>query len=158
MSANYIFWGALMATFVFGAYFLGLVPKARSATGTPNVPLDIRDSLSWIGFGWAVALPTMWLLLYYGFIADLRFTLGRWPNFGEALPNWSLAFQNEAVGHFLGALVGSLYLTPLVLICCLIFPRWKHVSVYVLCYAAGVGIASGSLFLAPKPFLNWLFD
>jgi len=36
--------------------------------------------------------------------------------------------------------------------------RWNHLAVYTLPHAARLGLAFGSVWLAPAPFLNWLFD
>ena len=103
-------------------------------------------------------LPASWVLLYYAFIAHVWFSLGRWPRFGERLDGWFISFHDETIRYFFGALVASLYVAPFVLIGCLFLRRYRHVSVYSLCYGASVGLASCALFLAPHAFLNWFFD
>ena len=118
----------------------------------------LTRSLTRKGFTWSVGLPMFWILLYYAFVVHIRLALGRWPRFGEHLDGSLLRFHHEAVWLLLLILLGSLCLAPVLLIACLLSNRWKHVSIYVLCYGAGVGIAYWSLHRAPGPFLNWLFD
>jgi hypothetical protein len=91
-------------------------------------------------------------------VAHVRLALGRWPNFGESFNSWALAAHSQTMWYLLRALVVSLYPTPLVLMACLFFPRWRHVSIYALTYAAAFGLAFGAMLLAPGPFLNWFFD
>jgi len=47
---------------------------------------------------------------------------------------------------------------PLIALAGVVESRWRPIAVYSVCYAAAVGVAWGALFLAPAPFLNWLFD
>jgi hypothetical protein len=91
-------------------------------------------------------------------MAHIWFSLGRWPMFGEQLGGQMLTMHDAAVRYLLGALVGSLYVALVVLVVCLLMPKWRHVSIYTLCYGGAVGVASSALFLAPHAFLNWLFD
>ena len=118
----------------------------------------ITRSLTRKGFAWSVALPLSWILLYYAFVVHIRLGLGRWPRFGENLDGRLLRFHHDAVWLSLLIFLGSLCLAPVLLIACLLSSRWRHVSIYVLCYGAGVGVAYWSLYGAPGPFLNWLFD
>jgi len=62
-------------------------------------------------------------------------------------------FLGVAAQFLLFALLGSL-----ILVGSLFLPRWRQVSIYAATYAAAAGIAIGSIFLAPNPFLNWFFD
>ena len=64
----------------------------------------------------------------------------------------------EALVEQATAAVDHAYFAPVVLLLCLFLRRWRHVSIYALCYGAAVGLASCALFLAPHAFLNWLFD
>ena len=115
-------------------------------------------SLSWRGFFYSIALPLSWLGMFYALVVHLRLSLGRWPTFGESFECWRLSAHSQATWQFAGALVASLYLVPLVLVGCLFFPRWRHLSIYSLTYSAAVGLSFGAMLLAPDPVLNWFFD
>jgi hypothetical protein len=158
MNTKQIVLGLLTAIFVFGAYFIGLFQGQRHPMRWREFFRGMTASLTWRGFAWSVALPGSWVLLYYAFMAHVWFTLGRWPKFGERLDDRLLSVHDEATRYLFGALAGSLYLAPIVLVGCLFFRRWRHVSIYTLCYGGAVGLASCALFLAPHAFLNWLFD
>ena len=158
METKQIVLGVVTAAFVFGAYFLGLFQGQRHPIRFREFFRSMTGSLTRRGFAWAVALPVSWVLLYYTFIAHVWFSLGRWPRFGEKLEGWLLSVHYETIEYLLRALVGSLYVAPVVLLVCLFLRRWRHVSIYALCYGAAVGLASCALFLAPHAFLNWLFD
>jgi hypothetical protein len=158
MNPKQIILGVVTALFVFGAYFIGLFQGQRHPVRWHKFFRSMTSRLSWRGVAWAVALPAFWVLLYYTFIAHVWFSLGRWPRFGESLNGWFITFHDETTRHLLGALVASLYVAPIVLIGCMFLRRWRHVSIYALCYGAAVGLASGGLFVAPHAFLNWLFD
>jgi hypothetical protein len=150
--------GTVPAVIVFGAYFMGFFrPGPKSLEWREFFKRPWR-ALTWKGFLWSLALPLAWIVIYNGLVANIWLGLGRWPRFGERLTDWWLLWHNEAVKYFLAALVGSLYTTAIVFVACLFLRRWRHICIYVVCYAAGVGIAWAALFLAPKPFLNWLLD
>jgi hypothetical protein len=119
--------------------------------------MRMTSGVTWRGIAWALMLPAFWVLLYYGFIAHVWFSLGRWPSFGERLEGWIISFHYEAIRYFFVALVASLYVAPVVLIGFL-FSRYRYFSIYLLCYGASVGLASCALFFAPHAFLNWFFD
>jgi hypothetical protein len=150
--------GTLVAAFVFGAYFLGAFHGQRASIKWREFFASMTQSLTWKGFVWATALPTCWILLFYTFVAHVRLSLGRWPEFGQQLEGWSFAFYDQATRQAAGALVSSLYVASVILVACLFFRRWRHVSVYAAAYGAAVGIAIGAMFLAPHSFLNWYFD
>jgi hypothetical protein len=158
METKQIILGIVTAAFVFGAYFIGLFEGQRHAIRWREFFRSMTGRLTWRGIAWSVALPASWVLLYYGFIAHIWFSLGRWPRFGEWLDGWLLSLHEETSRYLFGGLAGSLYVVPIVLVICLFLRRWRHVSFYALCYAGAVGLASGALFLAPHAFLNWLFD
>jgi hypothetical protein len=158
METKQIIFGIVTAAFVFGAYFIGLFQGQRHPIQWREFFQSMTGSLTRQGFVWAVALPASWVLLYYAFIAHVWFSLGRWPRFGEHLDGWPLSVHHETSRCLFGALIASLYFAPVVLLVCLFLRRWRHVSIYALCYGAAVGLASCALFLAPHAFLNWLFD
>jgi len=158
MNTKQIILGIVTALFVFGAYFIGLFQGQRDPIKWREFFRSMTGGLTWRGVAWAIALPASWVLLYYAFIAHVWFSLGRWPRFGESPNGWSISFYAEMIRYFFGALVASLYIAPIVLIGCLFLRRYRHVSIYSLCYGASVGLASSALFLAPHAFLNWFFD
>jgi len=150
--------GILIGAFAVGAYLVGLLRGQRHPLKWRQFFAGMTDPLTRTGFAWALALPACWILLYYALVAHVRLSLGRWPKFGENLAGWALSFHYQAVELLLVALVGSLCVAAAILVGCLVLPRWRYVSVYALCYGAGVGVAVGSLFLAPHSFLNWFLD
>ena len=158
METKQIILAIVTATFVIGAYFIGLFHGHRHPIRCREFFRSMTGSLTRWGFFWAIALPTSWVLLYYAFIAHVWFSLGRWPRFGEQLNGRLLAVHHEACRYLMGALVASLYVAPIVLFVCLFLRKWRPVSIYALCYGGAVGLAWGALFLAPHSFLNWLFD
>jgi len=158
METKQIILGIVTAVFVFGAYFIGLFQGQRHPIRWGEFFRSMTGSLTWRGVAWAVALPASWILLYYAFIAHVWFSLGRWPRFGETLNGWLISFHDEATRHLIGALVASLFVAAVIFTGCLFLRRWRHVSIYAVCYGAAVGLASCALFLAPHAFLNWLLD
>lgn len=150
--------GLATSALVFGAYVLGAFQGQCSPAKWHEFFTNFMRSLTWRGFAWAVAVPTAWLLLFYGLVVHVRLNLGGWPRFGQQFDRWPLSFHEKAVWHFGTALAASLWVIPCVLVGCLFFRRWRHVSVYALTYGAAVGVAFGAMFLAPHEFLNWFFD
>lgn len=157
MNSKYLL-GLLTGAVVFGAYFVGLSQGHRRPLDRGRFFASMTASLTRKGFACAVGFPVSWILLYYAFVAHVRLSLGRWPHFGENLADWALTAHFQAVMLLLQALLVSLLVAAIIFVGCLFFPRWRHVSVYALCYGAGVGLAFGSLFLAPHSFLNWFLD
>jgi hypothetical protein len=153
-----VLWSVIHEAEMFGAYFLGLFQGQRHPMKWREFFRSMTGGLTWRGVAWAVTLPASWVLLYYAFIAHVWFSLGRWPRFGESLDGWLISFHDATIRHFFGTLVTSLYVAPVVLVMCLFVRRYRHVSIYWLCYGAAVGLASCALFLAPHAFLNWFFD
>jgi hypothetical protein len=158
MGSRDILVGSVVTVVAFGAYLLGAFQGQRESMAWRQFFASCGRSLSRQGFLWAIAFPLVWLVIFYAQVAHVRLALGRWPTFGEPFNGWALTAHCQTTWYFAGALVASLYPTPLVLIGCLFFPRYRHVSIYSLTYAAAVGFAFGTMLLAPKPFLNWFFD
>lgn len=158
MNTKQIILGIVTALFVFGAYFIGLFQGQRHPIKWREYFHSMTAGVTWRGVAWAVTLPACWVLLYYAFIAHVWFSLGRWPKFGERLDSWLVSIHDETIRYFLGALLASLYVAPIILLGCLFVRRWRHVSIYSLCYGVAVGLASCALFLAPHSFLHWFFD
>ena len=158
MDITHLLFGILIVAIALGAYFIGLRHgQQQFAKGQEFFDGPLR-SLTCKGFAWSIALPMSWILFYYAFVAHVRFSLGRWPNFGENLDGWLLRVHHQTVGLFALFLAGTLLLVPVIFIGSLLSQRWRHVAIYALWYAGGVGIAYWSLRAAPRPFLNWLFD
>jgi len=147
--------GFLIAVFVVGACFVGLFQSQRHSLCWRPFFTSMINPLTRKGFGWALALPAGWILLYYAFIAHARLSLGRWPHLGENLAGWALTTHYRAVVLLLMTLIVSLRVAAIVFVGCLFFPRWRYVSVYALCYGAGVGAVLCAWLVAP--FLDWLF-
>jgi hypothetical protein len=103
-------------------------------------------------------VPIGWLLLFYGFVPCVWLALGHWPAFGQPLSGWPLLLSEKVIRYVAWGLICSLWATPLIFAGCLLLPRWRHVSIYAIAYAAAVGVAFGLMLLAPHPFLNWFFD
>ena len=119
---------------------------------------SLTAALKLKGIAGSVALPFGWVLLFYGLVFHVRFTLGRWPRFGEELEGL-LHVHQGALWLLGGLLYFSLYAAGLVFVICLIFPGWPHWVVYVLSYSTAVVLAAvAAFFLAPGPFLNWFWD
>ena len=117
----------------------------------------VGQRLTWRGFLCSIALPLAWLLWFYAFVVRVRFSLGRWPDFGEPLDR-SLVFHDESIRRVAGLLGCSLIPAAGLALGCLIFRRSRHVSIYLVCYAMAVLAGYGAVLLAPGPFLNWFFD
>lgn len=150
--------GTLVALLVFASFFLGAFLGQRTPAKWGEVFAGVTPSLTLRGFLCATALPACWLLVFYTFVVHVRLSLGQWPQFGQLVEGWSFAFYDHATQYAAWALVGSLYVVPLVLVACLFDRRWRHVSVYAAAYAAATMVAIGVMYLAPHPFLNWYFD
>ena len=144
--------GTALVLFVIGPYFLGAFrPQGQMES------LAFRARLTRPGLIWAALLPLFYAVGFWFFVCHVRLWLGRWPTFGENLGS-TLMLEYRWAWTFGGALFGSLYIAGITLLSCACMARWRHVMVYILIYAAAVGLALGSVFLAPKPFLNWFFD
>lgn len=109
------------------------------------------------GFLWSVALPVGWLALFYALVLHTRFSLGRWPHFGESFDGW-LGLHERAVWLLVPPLYFSVYAAILVFVACLFFRRVRHLSIYAFTYAAALLLAYAAIFLAPGSFLNWFWD
>jgi hypothetical protein len=110
------------------------------------------------GFLLAFAVPVAWLVIYYGFMAHIWFSLGRWPNFGEQL-HGGLGFHEEVIRLGFINVWRSFAIAAGVFVVCPFLPRWRHISIYACFYvAAAIGATMGGLLLAPHDFLNWYLD
>ena len=158
MDSSTCFISALALVAVVGAYCFGLFHGNQLAHEQIRVTGSLFGKLTFRGFLVSGVLPMFWILLYWSFIGHVWFVWGRWPNFGEILPNGSLQLHYHTTTFCSAILVWSLCLVPLGALGCLLSRRWKHITFYCLCHAACVGLAFGTVFLAPGPFLNWLFD
>lgn len=145
----------LLALLVFGAYFFGVLQGQRHSLKSRQFFASMTAPLKRKGFAWVLGLPVGWILLYYAFVAHVRFSLGRWPHLGEKFASRALTAHYQAVELLLGTLMESLWVAAIILVGCLFFPRWRYVSVYALCYGAGVGAVLCAWLVAP--FLDWLF-
>jgi hypothetical protein len=130
----------------------------RQITLSVEAPKAFGHPLTWKGVALSAALPGFGLLLFYSFVLHLRLALGRWPNFGEALPTPLLSFHFECIRRFGQVLFASVYVAWVLLIGSLCFRRWRHIAIYVIVYGAFAAIAIGIAALAPGPFLNWFLD
>ncbi len=109
------------------------------------------------GLLWSVALPVGWLALFYGLVVHTRFSLGRWPQFGEKFDGL-LRLHETAVWIFVTPLYFSVYAAALAFLACLFFRRSRHLAIYAFIYAAALLLAYAAIFLAPGSFLNWFWD
>jgi hypothetical protein len=91
---------------------------------------SLTSALKLKGIAWSVALPFGWVLLFYGLVFHVWFTLGRWPRFGEELEGL-LHVHQGALWLLGGLLCFSLYAAGLIFVICLFFPGWRHGGVYV---------------------------
>lgn len=104
-----------------------------------------------------MALPFGWLLLFYGLVFHVWFTLGRWPRFGEELEG--LLRVHELALWLLGGLFYfTLYAAGLVFVICLFLREWRHWVVYAVSYSTAVILAAVAAGVAPEHFLNWFLD
>lgn len=109
------------------------------------------------GVLWSVALPIGWLALFYALVIHTRFSLGRWPQFGERFDGL-LRLHEIVVWLFVTPFSFSIYVAGLMFLACLCFRQSRHLSIYALGYAMALLLAYAAMFLAPGPFLNWFFD
>ncbi len=110
------------------------------------------------GFLWAATAPAAAFLLLYSYVLHVRLAFGRWPKFGEEYPAGSLKFHETITLWVLGILFYSLFPAAAAFIVCLCPRRWRFVAWYLLGYGVMAGLALGSFFVAPAPFLNWFLD
>lgn len=138
-------------------------PTADEDANSPGVNpfrrllVGLIRRLTWKGVLGSIALPLAFLLWFYILVARVWFSLGRWPHFGEQL-NRSLSIHEESIRLIAGQLGTSLLPAAGFALGFLFFRRWRHVSIYVVCYAVAVLAGFLAVMLAPGPFLNWFFD
>jgi hypothetical protein len=133
-------------------------------TVSANVSNRLQKLRNWFeqpvtlkGVLWSVALPVGWLALFYALVIHSRFSLGRWPHFGEGFDG--LLHLHEIVVWLFGTpLYFSVFVAAFVFLACLFIRRLRHFSVYALGYAVALLLAYAAVFLAPGHFLNWFFD
>ena len=106
----------------------------------------------------AAVMPLLSMVLFYAFVVHLRLSLGRWPHFGESLPNQMLTLHMEVANYFALGLFFSLYATGIMTLIGFAFKSLRWLSFSCLLHMVFVALSFGSFFLAPHPFLNWLFD
>lgn len=164
--------GTLVTVIVFGPFFLGAFRRHGPCTQSSDMAAGLKKTLSrwcgkvaemkrlltWKGILWAAALPLCWFLLFHTFVIHVRLSLGQWPVFNQRLEGWALTWHEHAVFWGGAALISPVYAAPVLLVVCLFFARWRHVSVYVVTYGVTAALATGSIYLAPKPFVIWFLD
>lgn len=158
MNTPFIVLGLTALLAVPGAYLLGLRQGREQPQRWDEFRHSLTRNLNRRGVVAAVALPAVWIVLYYAFILHVWTALGRWPTFGEHLTGQWLTLHLLVIWKSSGLLVYSLWLVPVVVAGGLLLRRWRHWAIYAACYGASVGLAVGALFLAPGEFLNWLLD
>jgi len=132
--------------------------QATGPKQSPGFKASLARRLNWKGFTLSVVLPGSWLLWFYALMAHVQLALGRWPNFGET-HGGLLGFHETAVWISIVPLYFSVYAAAFAFVVCLFLRRWRHFSVYSLCYAAVFGLdVLAAFYLAPGPFLNWFWD
>src|SRR5262245_33687445 len=107
--------GLFVIVFVFGAYFLSAFHGQRAPVKWREFFDSLARSLTWRGFIWAMAMPTCWLVLFYVLVVSVRISLGRWREFGHQFEGGWFAFLGQTTWQGAGALIGSLYIVPVIL-------------------------------------------
>lgn len=103
-------------------------------------------------------MPFLNVVLFYGFIMHVRWSLGRWPNFGEELTKHSLTIHIKLAEYCVLGLFFSLYAVGIMTLLGFAFKSLRWLSFSGLLHMVFVALSVGSFFLAPHKFLNWLFD
>jgi hypothetical protein len=156
MSSDIIWITALIAVAIVAAYFFAAAQS--DIRRQKRLLQEVRSRLHRRGFVFAAIVPVFWLILFYSFVAHVRLTLGGWPEFGASLTGSALSIHESLVRYGAGVLIISILASAAIAVGVLPFQRLRHFSMYALAYGMAVGIAMGTMFLAPRAFLNWFFD
>jgi len=121
-----------------------------------------RAALSLARPGIAIAIfpPLAMLGLFYSLAIHMRQSLGAWPSsIGNRGFSPLLVAHADIVSRYsVALLLLSLFVLPVVILVCLLVPRWKRFVPYLVLYALLYLVCWGLMLLAPEPFLNWWWD
>jgi hypothetical protein len=142
-----------VAALLYAAYLLGF-HRGRQ----PALP-DPKFGLRWRGVARSVAIPVLFLVMYFGLAAHLRLALGRWPvSIGDNPDSWWLQLHAQGTWRFAVAIACSLVILPAGFLVCLAVRRWLPLAAYLACYAAAVLAGFGLMHVAPASFVGWFWD
>jgi len=133
----------------------------RSGALYPN-PQSFRTALRF-AFSKQGLLGTVWVpcfsaFCFYAFVLHIRWVLGRWPHFGEALAPGILSVHAGIMHHLVVGMIYSLFPLSLIFLIALFSKKGRWFSFCCVTYAIWVGLSCASILLAPDRFLNWYFD
>ena len=146
--------GTLLA---LGGYSVGVYHAERATSAPFAVWRDLRARLTLRGFFWAALPSVLGIACFYALVLQVRFSHGRWPEFGAQLTGVS-SLLGHVVWAFIALSIGAAYAVPVLFLVGLAHPRTRPLSVYCPVFAAAALVAWALASLAPGPFLNWFLD
>lgn len=150
---------ASFACFItLGAIYLGWILEKEHYQLPIGFGSAFRFAFSKSGLLGSSLVPLLCFGLFHGFVAHVWFTLQRWPVFGEQLHQPWLQIHFDFLFFGMVAMIFSQIGIGIALLLSIAFSplRWMcFCCATELCFSLGTFL---TIHLAPRDFLNWLFD
>ena len=100
------------------------------------------------------------IIIFYSVAIHMHIALKGWPtSIGTRGFPESLLFHVNIQGWYLSVLgIFTVFVVPIIILLCLIIPKWRHFSIYFLLQIIGLVIFLLQMSFAPDRYLDWFED
>tara|TARA_B100001250_G_C19710642_1_gene749017 strand:+ start:439 stop:759 length:321 start_codon:yes stop_codon:yes gene_type:complete len=100
------------------------------------------------------------IIIFYSVAIHMHIALKGWPDgIGTRGFPKPLLFHVNIQGWYLSVLgFFTVFVVPIIVLLCLIIPKWRHFSIYFLLQIIGLVIFLLQTYFAPDAYLYWFWD
>ena len=100
------------------------------------------------------------LLLFYSLAIHMHQSLNGWPErIGTNGFPPALLIHDQILGSYISyLLLFTVFVVPVIILVCLLVPRWRHLALYCLAHLVSLPIFFVLMQLAPEGYLYWWWD
>ena len=100
------------------------------------------------------------LLLFYSLAVHMHQSLGGWPkSIGTNGFPAALLIHDQILSIYITCLlICTIFVVPVIILVCLLIPRWRHLVVYFVVHLVSLPLCYGLIQLAPEGYLYWWWD
>ena len=100
------------------------------------------------------------LLLFYSLAVHMHQSLDGWPkSIGTNGFPPALLIHDQILSIYITCLlICTIFVVPVIILVCLLIPRWRHLVVYFVIHLVSLPLCYGLIQLAPEGYLYWWWD
>ena len=100
------------------------------------------------------------LLLFYSLAVHMHQSLDGWPkSIGTNGFPTALLIHDQILSIYITCLlICTIFVVPVIILVCLLIPRWRHLVVYFVVHLVSLPLCYGLIQLAPEGYLYWWWD